>query len=833
MLTVQSDRTPTLPLDTVYVTGHAQGTLRVLDGAGRPYAELAAAPKVALRVSGALGRHCVLALDPEGHLVDQTSFPVDCRTELDDGGEWRDLFEHLRWNIFKGRESKIVRYRGRPWFLFSDWIRDHVHILKGKKYFVAELKDAIELFGSTQQDDGMLYDFLMPHNPEATGTADRFHDRRFIEIVDEGRHFFQRVPVEADVEYLFVEGVYFTWKATGDTKWMLQWLPCAERALRYDLESPLRWSDTFQLIKRGYTADSWDVQGHPETLTTDPMDAVPGTTEFGIMHGDNTGFAASCRYLAELLDVAGRPEDANEWRTRAEEILARLNDVAWQDGYYRHFVPEREDLRLEPGDLEERQVSLSNALATNRGIQRSRARAILRTYQRIRDNRPQSAPAEFYFIYPPFERGFRGNLLQWHYMNGGVFPFIGGELARGAFRNGMDTYGVDVLRRLHALLDGHDGQFPYFWLGAIEPEPDRSFDVVDIRPHCNTDFHGDSVTGVVAWTGQGPGNDLACMPTGRRTYHRIPFDVIDPGENAHRACIGLAAGAPYVQNITVDVGRQAGCLYVLHTTAGSGEPVGTVTFHYADGMRHREYVHYDRHVKNWWEPTDVPYSRVEGWVCRVAWAGQNARTRVGVYTWGLNNPNPDKTIDTVTFTHSGLGHTWFILGLTLSDAPRYFEPADACYAWLENWNSAAVVAAVIEGLAGINDEGVAFDRIRLCPRWASAGVDDVTACAKYEASGGYVRYRYVRDSRGAMRIDLAGTSHARRLEIPLPEGALPATVTLDNETVEFELQETEDGHCVCLDTSGLGVETVAVSMQSERHQCQPSRIKKADVDGFE
>ena len=39
------------------------------------------------------------------------------------------------------------------------------------------------------------------------------------------------------------------------------------------------------------------------------------------------------------------------------------------------------------------------------------------------------------------------------YVNGGIMPLVGGELARGAFRFGAEPYGFDILRRYAALTE--------------------------------------------------------------------------------------------------------------------------------------------------------------------------------------------------------------------------------------------------------------------------------------------------------------------------------------------------------------------------------------------
>jgi hypothetical protein len=360
------------------------------------------------------------------------------------------------------------------------------------------------------------------------------------------------------------------------------------------------------------------------------------------------------------------------------------------------------------------------------------------------------------------------------------------------------------------MLEDEHGEFSYYWLGKIEPEPERTFEVVDISHQANADLAGENdVEGVPAWTEQGPENDLSCIETGRIERHGVPLEVIDPADNESRACIGLGTGEGYRDEAALTIGRKAGCLYIHHCTAGSGQPVGWVTLQYADGTERRVYVQYGKHVKNWWGPTDVPYNRREGWVCRTAWTGFNEQTHVGTYVWGLDNPEPGKVIEQVRFTHSGAGHTWFVLGLTLSDAPRYFEPPSAHGGWLVNWNSAGVVYALLEGLAGIVDEGLAYDRVRLSPRWAAAGVDHVTACAKYEASGAYVRYRYERRD-DELTLELAGNGEDVRLEIMLPADLSPARVTVNGCEAEFELRDVADARYLCLEAPGLAVCTVTV-----------------------
>ena len=60
----------------------------------------------------------------------------------------------------------------------------------------------------------------------------------------------------------------------------------------------------------------------------------------------------------------------------------------------------------------------------------------------------------------------------------------------------------------------------------------------------------------------------------------------------------------------------------------------------------------------------------------------------------------------------------------------------------DNWAAANAMAALVEGLAGVKNEGLAYEKVTLSPRWVSAGVDTVDVTVKYAASEGYIAYKY-------------------------------------------------------------------------------------------
>jgi hypothetical protein len=146
--------------------------------------------------------------------------------------------------------------------------------------------------------------------------------------------------------------------------------------------------------------------------------------------------------------------------------MKRLNALSWNGHFFTHQV------HLTPlsalGVDESRQLSLSNAIALNRGVLRAeQARAIVdEYYQRFLAR--GTTFAEWYSIDPPFPSGSFGMAAgkgeqPGEYVNGGLMPLVGGELARGAFRVGAERYGFDLLSRYRFLIGDTDTSYLWYY----------------------------------------------------------------------------------------------------------------------------------------------------------------------------------------------------------------------------------------------------------------------------------------------------------------------------------------------------------------------------------
>lgn len=319
----------------------------------------------------------------------------------------------------------------------SIWIRDHCDMLRGGRYFESDLVSVIEHFAETQSESGRIFDYFTTF-PEK------------LPCEKENWTKYVRVPVEADVEYRFVKAAWLAWQACGDDDWIERLLPKMEKALQYIISHPWYWDEQNGLVKRAYTIDTWDfayTAGAHDWLQFQ----IDEETYWGIMHGDNSGYYEAFQILSRLYDHFGDAERSAFWDHRAGLLKDRMNQICWNGKFYTHFV-KLSDVQI-PGVDETSQLSLSNPMNINRGAaSHEQAVSVIQEYIRRRER--TEAFAEWFSIDPPFPDGIFGDekLKGGAYVNGGIMPLVGGELARAAFEHGFEEYGVDILNRYYAMI---------------------------------------------------------------------------------------------------------------------------------------------------------------------------------------------------------------------------------------------------------------------------------------------------------------------------------------------------------------------------------------------
>jgi hypothetical protein len=80
------------------------------------------------------------------------------------------------------------------------------------------------------------------------------------------------------------------------------------------------------------------------------------------------------------------------------------------------------------------------------------------------------------------------------------------------------------------------------------------------------------------------------------------------------------------------------------------------------------------------------------------------------------------------------------------------------------------MAALVEGLAGITEQGVAFSRVRISPRWLAAGRDTAWVTVRYAASEGYVSYFFRHfPEKHLIQLTIAGSGETATVHVLLPD----------------------------------------------------------------
>jgi hypothetical protein len=332
----------------------------------------------------------------------------------------------------------------------SVWLRDMAYQIRAARYWEPDLQLCLEPFFKTQQPNGKLYD-----NYNSSGAL-------------------HRMESESDLEYILILASYWVWQATGDTAWLeAHWEPL-QRALAYPRVSDERWSDFHQLVARGHTCDTWDfnLSGFDEMYPR------------VVAACDVSGFYQAHRLMAQIARILGRADDVLTHDKEAVRIQAAATRHLWDGGKYLHHV--HVDV-INHGTFDEtKQLAMGNTWAITRGLaDPQQARAIIATYF---ERAKQTGQRPWWSLQPgyPDSLGYfeqsaaRGVMAQGGYANGGLMPWVGGELCHACFIAGESHEGWELLDDYLNFLLAHDGEiFTWYW-----PDMRPGYRTPNTTSHC-------------------------------------------------------------------------------------------------------------------------------------------------------------------------------------------------------------------------------------------------------------------------------------------------------------------------------------------------------------
>lgn len=416
-------------------------TFALRDGDHQPYFQ-ATVPsergraRIRVRPGGVPGVHYVAAMvqNASGQTYQRLgSFRVEARTQItSDNAKVDEVLKLLEEGLKLGID--IVRVNGRPitYHKCADNSWDNLAYpafpAPAMRYFIHDMKSMFEVMYEHQWPSGQLPDHIY-------GDAHPGWERR------------KRIrSMMADLESGMVSTLYKAWVAHGDDEWLRRLLPKMEAGMEFVTTDPVMFDKGHGLVKRPHTMDEWDYQ------LGDNSCFINENSRFVVMQGDASSMFEACGLLAALWKAVGNESRAGYWRMQQQHYYETGNRVFWDGTKYRHHV------HLDPldhGDFnEDDQLTMSNSWAITRGFaDHAKAVSILREYLRRQKVTGDRFP--WWSVQP----GYPGEKLfpEGVYANGGLFPWVGGELCRGAFEHGMETEAWEMLMDFHSVIHRDHG----------------------------------------------------------------------------------------------------------------------------------------------------------------------------------------------------------------------------------------------------------------------------------------------------------------------------------------------------------------------------------------
>jgi hypothetical protein len=217
-------------------------------------------------------------------------------------------------------------------------------------------------------------------------------------------------------------------------------MPKLEQALKYIQSDPKHWDAEHRLIKRQHSCDTWDYD-------------IDGATDKGegrhvIATCDASGYYLAFEAMSRMYRHLGDAAAAEKWAREAGGYRDRASKLLWDGVKFQHHLHLD---KIDHGDFDEsKQLAMGNTWAVTRGFStQAQAMSVVDEYRRRQKETGDAFP--WWSLQPgyPDKLGYWKDpfRLQGGYANGGLMPWVGGELCRGALMNGREEYGVELMRQ--------------------------------------------------------------------------------------------------------------------------------------------------------------------------------------------------------------------------------------------------------------------------------------------------------------------------------------------------------------------------------------------------
>lgn len=337
----------------------------------------------------------------------------------------------------------------------------------GLRYFISTVKPIFEVLFEHQWDNGCLPDHIYGDSHPGWGGNRRIR------------------TLMADIEINTISELYNAWVAHGDDGWVKGMLPKMEAAIEYVLSNKDMFDQNFGLIKRPHSLDEWDMQ----IPVSDNF--INESSRFVVMNGDASALFLACGRLSEFYQVTGNTGRAAHWQEQQKHFYEVGNQIFWDGTKYQHHIHIDD---MDHGSFDEsNQLSMSNPWAITRGFaDHKKSVSIIREYyRRWRETGDRFPWWTLQPGYPDELKYFKteGNwsMKQGEYANGGLFPWVGGELCKAAFMHGFEKEAYEMIQDFHFAVKRDNGAvFTWYSLdgeaGINAPWNQTNYDSFCIQP---------------------------------------------------------------------------------------------------------------------------------------------------------------------------------------------------------------------------------------------------------------------------------------------------------------------------------------------------------------
>ena len=120
--------------------------------------------------------------------------------------------------------------------------------------------------------------------------------------------------------------------------------------------------------------------------------------------------------------------------------------------------------------------------------------------------------------------------------------------------------------------------------------------------------------------------------------------------------------------------------------------------------------------------------------------------------------------------------------------------------------------ALIEGLAGIQDQNVLFKKVRISPRWPAAGIDQAEAQIQYAASGASLGYAYTLNNDGLL-LEVRAKNSDVNFHVLVPADKKIIGVYADQQRLKYQKIKIRRSSYVDFSAQVTGKSLVKISLK--------------------